>query len=170
MFNSSADISDQLSLLKQKFRARIWTLSELKRHSFTEKELLKAYTTMLRPVVEYSSVIYHPMLSAKQANDLERLQACALKNVFGYVYSYRKLLELSGLQSLQDRRIQSCRKFAQKTANNSRFSAWFPKRRTGGRRRTDLEYVEQNARTDRRKNSPLFYYRRLLNERVEYTD
>ena len=30
-------------------------------------------------------------------------------------------------------------------------------------------YVEMQARTDRRRNSPLFYFRRILNEdRVDY--
>ena len=168
VFNTAADASDQIELLKHKFRARIWTLRELRRHGFSESELLKVYTSMIRPVVEYSSVIYHSMLTAEQTKDLERLQSRALKNIYGYVYSHKKLLEMSGIKTLEERREQACLKFAVKTGNNPRFASWFPMRRTGSRRSSELKYAEQHARTDRRMNSPLFYYRRILNNRVSY--
>ena len=168
MFNSNGDVSDQIELLKGKFRARIWTLRELRRHDFCEADLLKVYTTMIRPVIEYSSVIYHPMLTGEQTRDIEKIQSRALKNIYGHVYSYARLLELSGLETLEERRRKACLKFALKTANNGRFSAWFPMRRKSKRRGDALEYAEQNARTDRRMNSPLYYYRRILNDRVNY--
>ena len=128
VFNSNGDVSDQLELLKAKFRVRIWKLRELKRHDFTEKELLKVYTTMIRPVIEYSSVIHHSMLISEQCCDLEKLQARALKKIFGYIYSYRKLLEMSNLETLEERRVQACLKFATKTCSNPRFASWFPKK------------------------------------------
>ena len=134
IFNSNGDVSDQIDSLQAKFRSRIWTLRELKRHDFSEKDLLKVYTTMIRPVVEYSLVVYHSMLTSQQSINLEKLQARALKNVYGHIYSYRKLLELSNLETLEQRREQACLKFATKSANNPRFASWFPKRRIGGRR------------------------------------
>ena len=123
---------------------------------------------MIRPVVEYTAVIYHPMLTAEQSHELEKLQSRALKNIYGHIYSYRKLLELSNQPTLQEQRKNACLKFAMKTANNPRFSSWFPMRRTSKRRGDQLEYAEKNARTDRRMNSPLFYFRRILNNRVNY--
>ena len=168
VFNSRGDVADQVELLKNKFRSRLWTLRELRRHEFSEAELLKVYSTMIRPVVEYSAVIYHSMLSAEQTNELEKLQASALKNIYGHVYSYNRLLQLSGIQTLAERRRIACLKFATKTAANPRFSSWFPMRRTSRRRGNILEYAEKNARTDRRMNSPLYFYRRILNDRVNY--
>ena len=123
---------------------------------------------MIRPVVKYSAVIYHSMLTSEQKGDLERLQARALKNIFSYVYSYKKLLELSKIPTLEERRIKACRKFAQKASLNARFASWFPKRRTGTRRGNEHEFADMNSRTDRRRNSPLFYFRCLLNDRIDY--
>ena len=108
------------------------------------------------------------MLTSEQTKELERLQSRALKNIYGYVYSHKKLLEMSGIKTLEERREEACLKFAVKTANNPRFALWFPMRRTGSRRSSELKYAEQHARTDRRMNSPLFYYQRILNNRVSY--
>ena len=60
-------------------------------------------------------------------------------------------------------------KFAKKALQNKRFSAkWFPERNkpvnTPKLRKTNKIYTELNARTERRFNSPLFYFRRLLNQ------
>ena len=92
-----------------------------------------------------------------------------MKNIFGFQYSHRVLLELSGIETLRDRRIKATLKFATKAATSERFKHWFPVRRTATRTKKSEEYVEMRARTDRRRNSPLFHYRRALNEhRVDY--
>ena len=144
-------------------RRRIWTLRELRRHGgFSENELLKMwYTTpwSIRPVVEYSSVIYHPMLTTEQSKDLERLQARALKNIYGYVYSHKKLLELSQLRTLEEERsIEACLKFAMKTANHPRFSSWFPMRRTGTRRGNERTWICQKRMQELIEEWALHYF------------
>ena len=164
------DVSTQITNLCTKFRQKVWALRHLRKSSFTEKELVQVYTTYWRPGLEYSAPIYHSMLTQEQDTLLERQQYFALKNIFGFVYSHRQLLELSGLPTLKTRRENSTLKFAQKTAKKTpRFGHWFPQRRTSVRRRVEAEYVEQAARTDRRKNSPIYHYRRILNEhRIDY--
>ena len=58
-----------------------------------------------------------------------------------------------------------------KTAENPRFAKWFPRCKSGRHTRGEETYVEMRARTDRRMFSPLFFYRRALNEsRVDYDD
>ena len=169
IFNDSATVKPQVDALISKINTRTWTLRELANAGFTEKERLEVYKTMLRPIIEYSSVVYGPMLTQEQEDELERVQTRALKNIYGHVYSKRQLLEISGLESLGDRREKASLKFAQKLANNPRFSGWFPKKRSSSRQQIREEYVEYPARTDRRRNSPLFYYRRLLNNnRINY--
>ena len=54
--------------------------------------------------------------------------------------------------------------FARKTALNPRFKEWFPLKKVGRRACQVSEYVEMKSRTDSRYFSPLFYYRRILNE------
>ena len=170
-FNSSATVSDQIEILVNKMSMRTWTLRELANGGFTEKERLEVYKTMIRPIVEYSSVVYNSMLTKEQEKAIENVQTRALKSIYGYVYTKAQVLQMSGLETLAERRERACHKFAVKLANNPRFAGWFPKRKTRARTGGDQnqEYVEYQARTDRRKNSPLFYYRRLLNNnRVNY--
>ena len=133
-FNKHADVSSQIESLSKRFRSRIWALRNLRRSNFSEDELKKVYTSTIRPVLEYSSVVYHSMMTSKQSDSLEALQSRALKNIYGNSYSYRRLLEISGLPTLAQRRLEACRKFAKKTSDNARFKRWFPTRRTTQRR------------------------------------
>ena len=58
--------------------------------------------------------------------------------------------------------------FAEKTAAKERFQDWFPKRvHNGVELRKELTYQEKFARTERLKNSPLFYMRRELNKKLQ---
>ena len=106
------------------------------------------------------------MLNLEQTQYIEKQQIRALKNIYGNEYSQRRLLEMSGLDTLHRRRELACQRFAEKTANNPRFSKHFVKKRERPGARENARFVEQNARTDRRKNSPYFYYRRILNQNV----
>ena len=135
----------------------------MKHHHYTEKELVKAYTTLVRPIAEYCAPVFHSMLTDAQDEKIERLQATALRYIFGFGISYAKMRERSGLQTLRQRRIELCDKFAQKARNNLRFAHWFPERVAGRRGRHHEEFHEMTARTDRLNNSPLFYFRRRLN-------
>ena len=169
IFNNNATVNDQVEALIRKTNMRTWTLRELANSGFTETERLKVYTTMIRPVLEYSNVIYHSMLTQELEEKLENVQARALKNIYGHVYSKRQVLQMSGLQTLKERREAACLKFANKMVLNPRFAGWFPKRRLRGRQSDREAYVEYPARTDRRRDSPLFYYRRLMNtDRINY--
>ena len=166
IFNQEADISDQVESLCKRFRTRNWALRDLRKSSFTEADLLTVYKSTIRPVIEYSSVIYHPQLTSEQTHYIEKQQTLALKNIYGNEYSQRRLLELSGLPTLEQRRQDACLRFAQKVSVNPRFTHHFKKRRAGRRARHTKLFVEQNARTNRRKNSPFFYYRRALNDSI----
>ena len=102
------------------------------------------------------------MLNDEQDQEVERMQAQALKCIYGYTDSYATMREKAGVTTHRARRIGLCDKFAQKAARNPRFSSWFPPR-TGRSGRHGEEYHELPARTDRLFNSPLFYYRRRMN-------
>ena len=126
-----------------------------------EAELATVYRTVVRPILDYCAVVYHPMLTDEQDQIVERLQARALKNIYGYKDSYAEMRQKAGVTTHRARRIELCDKFAQKASTNPRFD-WFPERvgRSGRRAET---YQEFQARTDRLFNSPLYYYRRRLN-------
>ena len=169
VFNNNGTVNDQVESLVKKVNQRTWTLRELAKCGFSEQERVKVYVTMIRPILEYSSVVYSSMLTQDLDEKIEKVQIRALKNIYGHIYSRRQVLEMSGLETLRERREKACLKFANKMVNNPRFAGWFPKRRARGRTGASESFVEYPARTDRRRDSPLFYFRRLLNtQRVEY--
>ena len=128
---------------------------------------MKVYKTCVRPVADYLDVVYHAALTDDLDEELDRLQNQALKIIFGPNKGGRTLRKLAGVTSLRDRRVQHCDKFASKCAASSRFEHWFPLkwgRRSG---RTSAEkYEEKFARCERLRNSPLFFFRRRLNEKA----
>ena len=163
-FSDRPNVTAQVDALKRRFRERYWVLRHLKKNDFTTEDLLKVYTTIVRPVADYMQEVYHSMLTDAQDEEIERLQSHALKCIFGAGTSARKLRELSGIGTLRERRILQCDKFAHKCADSDRFAAWFPRREQLGRRtRNKDEFLEEFARCDRLANSPLFYMRRRLN-------
>ena len=55
----------------------------MKQNEYTEKELLKAYVTIIRPIAEYIAPVFHSQLNDRQDQQLEKFQATALMYVFG---------------------------------------------------------------------------------------
>ena len=103
------------------------------------------------------------MLTDKQDEEIEKLQATALRYIYGYGIPYAKMREYSKLPTLRQRRIEAADKFAASCAASDRFGQWFPPAAPARRSRHTLDYREDYARCDRLKNSPVFYMRRRLN-------
>ena len=60
---------------------------------------------------------------------LENLQKTALKIIYGFSRSYQSLLEISGLETLNQKRKKAVQKFASKTLQNHHFgNVWFEKK------------------------------------------
>ena len=156
-----------VAALKIRMRDTSWVLRHLKLAGFTEEELATVYCTVVRPVLDYCAVVYHPMLTDEQDQEVERLQAKALKNIYGYEDSYAVMRDKAKITTHRERRIALCDRFAQKAAVNPRFD-WFPLREGRSGRHAE-KYKEFPARTGRLFNSPLYYYRRRLNGKAGKT-
>ena len=149
--------------IRKSFRGRYWLLIHMRQHYYTEDELVKAYKSLVRPIAEYCSVVFHSMLTDKQDEDIERLQATALRYIYGYGIPYADMRRMADLKTLRQRRIEAADKFALGCVNSDRFRRWFPENISTRRSRHQLPYKEEYARCDRLKNSPIFYMRRRLN-------
>ena len=99
-FGTKPTVEAHINELKKKYRRRAWIIRHLKRAGLDVEDLVKLYKALLRPVLDYASPIYHPMLNAKLSKQVEDLQRNTLKTIFGYDTSYNKALELSGLPTL----------------------------------------------------------------------
>jgi hypothetical protein len=162
-FGSKPNVTAHIDSVVKKTRRKLWILRHLRAFGFSETELVEVYTSIIRAGIEFSSVVYHSMLTGEQVKTLERLQYQSLKCIFGLQLSYRAVLEAANLQPLSERRELACEKFAKKCVNG-KYSHWFPlKQRRPGLREQKI-YLEQYARCDRLRNTPVFYMRRLLNK------
>ena len=166
-FSSLPDMSAQVKAIKRSFVARVWFLRHLGHLGMNQEDLLAVYKSMILPMHDYCSCVYNSSLTITQSGQLERLQALALKAIYGMEHSYRSLLALSGLPPLKIRRDRRCDKFATKCANSERFGDWFPRNDPLRVTRNPLEFKEERARTKRLYNSPLYHMRRRLNGREE---
>jgi hypothetical protein len=147
----------------KKVRRRYWILRHLAAFGFNCNDLIMVYKSMIRSVIEFASVVYHSLLTADQAAQLERLQRQALVCVYGSGESYSVMLAKAGIEKLSERRENACLKFAKKCIGG-KFSSWFPRKEGREGLRTVRPYKESFARCDRLKNTPIFYMRRKLNE------
>ena len=164
-FSNKPNMDEQVKSIVKRFRARYWTLRNLKNSGFSTDELVTVYKTLIRPIADYACVVYHPSLTDAQDEELEHLQDHALRCIFGK-FSGRKLRDLADVTSLRERRETLCDKFAKKLSVNPLFAHWFPLKETrASTRGTGKQeiYKEEKARCSRLVNSPLFYYRRRLN-------
>ena len=161
-FDSRPTCYAHVEALKKRMREKVWVLRHLGRAGFSQLELVTVYKSVIRPTLDYCSVVYHSMLTDYQDQTIERLQSQALKSIYGFGVSYSDMREMTRIPTLRARRIELVDKFIDKARSNPRYDRWFP-RRTGRQGSNREEYLELTARTDRLNNTPLIFFRRRLN-------
>ena len=166
LLGTAPGANDHCDFLKKKFRARFWRLIHLRRAGIKDLQLYRIYSVLVRPVLEANCVIFHPMLTATQSNSIERLQKQVFRLCFGTRRSYGELLHSLNLDTLAARRDKAIKKFVTKALANPRFSGrWFVRREEVGTEiRRRRPYVENRARTERYKKSPLVYMQKIAND------
>ena len=162
-FTNRPTMSAQVSSIIKKFRQRYWSLRHLGKLGFNKEELVRVYKSNIRPVADYTDVVYHSLLTDEQDELLENAQNAALRCIFDPRLSARKLRALAGVETLRQRRISHADKFAAKCIASDRFKHLFPIKSTRTSSRNVEKYVEEYARCDRLKNLPLFFMRRRMN-------
>ena len=162
-FSDRPNVNAHVTYVAASMRRKYWSLYHLRRVGFNTEELVKVYKSVLLPIADYCSPAYHPMMTDIQDQELERVQIGALRAIFGYDRTAAELRRGAGVTTLRERRIRLTDKFAQKCLQNDRFKAWFPENEGRRSARQGEKYKEFFAKTDRLKNSPLFYMRRRLN-------
>ena len=127
IFGKKPNVSSHIDYIIDKFNKSIWTIIHLMRAKIDNNVLLKVYTVMLRPFLEYCAPVFNSMLTCEQIDRLERQQKRVLKIIYGFNLSYNELLEKSNLPPLSVRREEACSSFAEKLVASERFNQLFPK-------------------------------------------
>ena len=149
---------------------RLFMLRSLKRFGFDKSELVTVYKGYIRPLLEYSDVIWHSSLTSNQTHQLERVQKRALRIILGTDYiSYANAFDVCDVDRLSARREQHSLKFAQSLPKCSRNSKLLPPCRGevhGRKLRNNAKLTQPRARTNRYACSPIPYYVELINSKL----
>ena len=143
---------------------RIWAIRKLKKAGISDEDILHFYFVKIRSILESNCVIYHPMLTQEDSNDLERVQKIVLKIILDTRYSdYHQACLLLNLQTLHIRRVKISLNFGLKCLKSSKFSHLF-KINTHVSVRKPEKFDVPLAKSSRYFNSPRLYITRLLNQ------
>ena len=162
--------NDNTNYICQKGFLRLWILRRLKGLGATVSDLLDVYDKQVRAVLELAVPVWQPALTKSEARQIKRVQRSAFYVILGEKYqNYDNALSILGRETLEERRITLCQKFAKKTMRNPRYSNWFcqdyrvPHRTRGCKSKSTFNLKPVHTRTCRFENSPIPYMTNLLN-------
>ena len=75
VFGERPNAGAHVDYVIQKYNRAVWSINHLKKARIPNNVLVKIYCSMLRPIIEFCSVVYHPMLTQEQ--DV-RIESCLL--------------------------------------------------------------------------------------------
>lgn len=132
---------------------KLYLIIQLKRSGANVKHLLQTYKSMVRPVIEYGSEIFHPGLTVELNTNIERLQKRALKLITPGL-SYEESMERLKMKTLAERRKDQCKKLFErmKEPTHKLNNLIPPARNTMYNLRSQREFnpsIPQSSRTDR---------------------
>ena len=127
-------------------------------------EMISIYILFIRCMVEYCCVVWHSSITKDERTNIERVQKTALRIILKEDYKdYSSALQLTGLESLYERRTQLSLNFAKKCLKNDKTSDIFPLNTKTVNTRPHEKYFVTRARTERLAKSAVPYLQRLLN-------
>lgn len=107
---------------------RLYMLKQLKRSGAPRPEMLQVYSSFIRPVLEYASVIFCSGLPESLSLDIEHVQKRACRVILGQSYcDYEHALSVLGLTTLKERRQSLFKNFANSLNANDRSNILPPK-------------------------------------------
>ena len=158
--------SNNTQEILKKGSSRISFLTKLKYAGVKIEDLLEIYQLFIRNCAEYCSVAFHSGPTESESQSLERLQSTCLKVILQDNYvSYSAALEMTGLQTLYERREERCLNFSIKCIKHEQNSRFFPLNPNIQNGRTVLgeKFIVNHGRTEDYRFSTIPYCQRMLN-------
>ena len=155
----------------------MYILGKLKKFGLKIEELLLVWKTILRPLTEYTTPLWHPGLTEMDTQKLESLQKKALGIILGVTYidnrrlykientalNYEETLEKLNLVPVKIRRENLTHKFTLQAVKNPRHNKMFQPKICNIGTRCKSRYQENIYRTKRSYMSTIPYMTRILN-------
>ena len=108
-----------------KARSKLWLLRRMLKLNLSTDQMFDVYTKEIRSILEMAVPVWHSGLTGQQTADIECIQKLAMKIILQDSYINYQLACLTfGTQTLEQRRIKLCTKFATKNlkSDNSFFT------------------------------------------------
>merc|ERR1711954_136892 len=103
------------SYICKKARSRLWILRRMKNMELGEFQLFDVYSKEIRSILEMAVPVWHSDITNQQRMDIESIQKVAFKIILGNKYQdYKSACVRFNTETLQNRRIKLCYKFAKK--------------------------------------------------------
>ena len=148
----------------KKANTRMIILHKLYEFNLPPEEMVNIYILFIRCMVEYCCVVWHSSITDDERTSIERVQKTALRIILKDDYvDYSSALQLTGLESLHERRTQLSLSFAKKCIKSDKNSDLFPLNNKLVNTRPHEKYAVIWARTERLAKSAVPYLQRLLN-------
>ena len=141
-----------------------WVLRRMRALGVGVASLVEFWKSEGRIHLEANCPVWHSGLTSAQSRALSRAQRVAMAAIAGrWAPSHTFQLQELGLQSLEPRREAICRRFAQRTATDSRHQDLFTPVQNIPRQGNKVMYRQVKTRTETYYKSALPYLTRLLN-------
>lgn len=155
--NNKQNWDTQVDYMYKKACKRVHFIGCLKRSKLSRNDLVKVYTSLVRPVLEYACQVWHAGLTGHQTNLIESIQERVLKMIFPGT-PYEQALLLANLETLAHRRKELCeRLFVACQDPQHRLFPLMPPLRETLSNRDPYPYHIPFARTDRYRETFIQY-------------
>ena len=118
ILNDRLNWQDNVEKLYKKASTRMHFISQLKRTCMPSRDIVKVYVSLVRPIMEYASQVWHAGLTEQQAHMLESIQQRALKVAFPTL-DYDQALMEANLMTLYERREVLCKRLFSSAQDSS---------------------------------------------------
>jgi hypothetical protein len=147
----------------QKARNKLWMLRRMLKFNLNIYEMFDVYTKEIRSLLEMAVPVWHSGLTNQQIDDIESVQKVAMRIILQEKYiNYQLACQTLSAQTLADRRVKLCSKFASK--NLKRDNSFFTKVGTNVETRQTSDLVKEfKCNFGRFYKSSLPYLARLIN-------
>lgn len=152
--------NDHVNCITHKASKRLYLLKTLKRAGVDINSLVQFYCTCIRSLLEYACQAFHSNLPVYLSNQIERIQKRALRMLYPEE-NYGDALQITGLQSLADRRDRLSRELFTSVSlnNNHKLADLLPPLNSNNiNLRSSSKYELPVLKTNRFKNSFINYY------------
>ena len=164
----SSDLTwnDHVNEAIRKANKRLYFLVLLKRAGVNPHDIINFYCTVVRPVLEYCSPIFHHALPVYLINDIKRVQKRA-PSIISPDCSYSLCLSIYDLDTLRSRREEQCFKLSNVIPGNHKLSHLLPRKNVNHYNlRRNRKYDLPSVRTKRFQRSFIPVMCRLTNNTV----